>query len=72
MADLETFFNLPTDPDEFSVLLPPSALRKIDFSALEFATARRALVEYIKTYFPDDFNDFVSNNGVIMLLELLS
>jgi len=68
----ETFFNLPTDPDEFSVLLPPSELRKIDFSALEFATARRALVEYIKIYYPDDFNDFVSNNGVIMMLELMS
>lgn len=70
--DQKTLFDLPTSPEDFSVLLPPSELRKIDFSALEFATARRALVEYIKTYFPDDFNDFVSNNGVIMLLELLS
>ena len=67
-----TLFDLPVDPDEFSVLLPPSELRKIDFSALEFATARRALVEYIKTYFPNDFNDFMSNNGVMMLVELLS
>jgi len=73
MAETErTLFDLPVDPDQFSVLLPPSELRKIDFSALEFATARRALVEYIKTYFPDDFNDFVSNNGVMMLLELVS
>ncbi len=73
MADTEpTLFDLPVDPDRFSVLLPPSELRKIDFSALEFATARRALVEYIKTYFPDDFNDFVSNNGVMMLVELLA
>jgi len=68
----ETLFKLPTSPEEFSVLLPPSELRKIDFSALEFATARRATVEYIKTYFPNDFNDFVSNNGIIMLLELIS
>jgi uncharacterized phage protein gp47/JayE len=70
MATEPSYFDLPTDPDQFSVLLPPSELRKIDFSALEFATARRALVEYIKTYFPDDFNDFVSNNGVMMLVEL--
>jgi hypothetical protein len=71
MAD-ETLFQLPVDPDQFSVLLPPAELRKIDFSALEFATARRAIIEYIKTYYPNDFNDFVSNNGVIMLVELLS
>lgn len=72
MATEPTLFQLPVDPEQFSVLLPPSDLRKIDFSALEFATARRALVEYIKTYFPNDFNDFVSNNGVMMLVELLS
>ena len=68
----QTYFALPTAPEEFSVLLPPAALRKIDFSALEFATARRAVIEYIKTYFPNEFNDFVANNGIIMLVELLS
>lgn len=67
-----TLFDLPNTPDQFGVLLSPSDLRKIDFSALEFSTARRAVIEYIKTYFPDDFNDFVSNNGIIMLVELLS
>lgn len=71
-ADDTTLFQLPTNPDQFSVLLPPSELRKVDFSALEFSTARRAIVEYIKTYFPDDFNDFVSNNGIMMLVELLA
>lgn len=72
MPDRKTLFDLPTDPDGFSVLLPPSELRNIDFSALEFSTARRAVIEYIKMHFPDDFNDFVSNNGIIMLVELLS
>lgn len=65
-------FELPTSPEQFSVLLPVAELRQLDFSALEFATARKALVEYIKTYFPNDFNDFVSNNGIIMLTELIS
>ncbi len=68
----QTLFDLPNSPDQFSVLLPPSELRKVDFSALEFSTARRAIIEYIKTYFPDDFNDFVTNNGVMMLVELMS
>lgn len=72
MAETATLFQLPVDPEQFGVLLPPAELRKIDFSALEFSTARRAVIEYIKTYYKDDFNDFVSNNGVIMLVELLS
>lgn len=74
MADdlRENLFQLPIDPEQFSVLLPPAELRKLDFSALEFATARKAVIEYIKRYFPNDFNDFVSNNGIIMLVELLA
>lgn len=66
----ETVFNLPTEPQEFGIILPPAELRRINFSALDFVTLRRALVEYIKTYFPNDFNDFVASNGAIMFMEL--
>lgn len=72
MATEHTLFDLPNNPEEIDVLLPPSDLRKINFSALEFSTLRRALIEYIKTYYPDQFNDFVANNGIIMILELVS
>jgi hypothetical protein len=68
----ETIFSLPTEPDEFGVVLPPAELRRINFSALDFVTMRRALVEYIKTYFPNDFNDFVASNGAVMFLELVA
>tara|TARA_R100001244_G_scaffold25113_3_gene25519 strand:+ start:26749 stop:28389 length:1641 start_codon:yes stop_codon:yes gene_type:complete len=71
-APVNTFFNLPIDPDEFGVVLDPPNLRRIDFSALEFEEMRRALIEYIRTYFPELFNDFISSNGVIMLVELVS
>lgn len=71
MAD-ETVFDLPTEPDEFGVVLPPAELRRINFSALDFVTMRRALVEYIKTYFPNDFNDFVASNGAVMFMELVA
>lgn len=67
---VETFFDLPTEPDEFGVVLTPAKLRRLDFSALEFPTIRRAVFEYIKTYFPSRFNDFQSNNGIIMLAEV--
>lgn len=68
----KTFFELPTNPEEFGIVLEPARLRRIDFSALEYAEIRRVIIEYMKTYFPDIFNDFVANNGVIMLTELVS
>lgn len=68
----ETLFDLPNTPDEFGVILPPPNLRRLDFSGLDFTTARRAGVEYIKTYFPDDFNDFIASNGMMMLLEIIA
>lgn len=67
-----TLFDLPTQPEEFGVVLEPASLRRINFSALEYPELRRALIEYIQTYFPDQFNDFVANNGIIMLLELVA
>ncbi|MCK9558756.1 MAG: baseplate J/gp47 family protein [Candidatus Cloacimonetes bacterium] len=69
-SELEkTMFKLPLEPDEFSVMLPPAKLRRIDFSALDFDTSRRAIIEYIRTYYPDDYNDWVAHSGIMMLLE---
>lgn len=72
MSTEETLFDLPTSPDNFGVVLTPTNLRRIDFSGLDFTTARRAILEYIKTYFPDDFNDFIASNGIIMMTEILA
>jgi hypothetical protein len=68
----DTFFQLPTDPDGFSVKLPSADLRRIDFTALEFDTLVRSSVEYIKTYYPEQFNDWVENNGVVMMVDLIA
>ena len=67
-----TSFDLPNSPEEFGVILPPSSLKKINFTALEFETIRRAAVEYLRTYYPNEFNDFVADNSLIMILELVS
>jgi hypothetical protein len=71
MAD-ETFIDLPNSPQQIGVLLTPANLRNIDFSSLDFDTARRAILEYIRTYFPNDFNDFVASNGIVMLTEIIA
>lgn len=71
MAETQlTLFDLPTDPEEIGVLLPPARLRRVNFSALDFDTARRAIIEYIQAYYPNDFNDFVASNGVMMWMEI--
>lgn len=74
MSSLEynTIINLPITPEEIGVSLPPSRLRRIDFSALDFEALRRMCVEYVRTYFPDDFNDFILSNGFVMFMEIAS
>ena len=65
-------FKMPNVPEEFGVILAQPELRKLDFSALDYSTMLRACVEYIRTYFPNQHNDFYANNGIIMLIELVS
>jgi hypothetical protein len=72
MAQEQVLFRQPNAPEEFGVALAPAQLRRLDFSALDFEMMRRAGIEYIRTYFPNDFNDFFASNGVIMMLELVS
>jgi len=74
MADNQynTVIDLPIAPEEIGVSLPPSRLRRIDFSALDFEALRRSMIEYVRTYFPEDFNDFILSNGFIMFMEIVS
>lgn len=67
-----TLFDLPNSPEQFGIILPPAKLRRIDFSGLDFTTARRAIIEYIKTYYPDQFNDYVASNGIMMMTEIIA
>lgn len=65
-------FTLPVVPENFGAVLPAPSLRKIDFSGLDFETARRAILEYIATYYPNEFNDFASSSGIVMLTEIVA
>jgi len=68
----EININLPTQPRSFAVNLPNSRLRRLDFSALDYETSRQIIIEYIKTYYPNDFNDFVASNGLMILIDILA
>jgi hypothetical protein len=67
-----TLFDLPNSPEAFGVVLSPAKLRRLDFSGLDYTTARRAIIEYIQTYHPDQFNDFVASNGIMMITEIVA
>lgn len=68
---MDNYFRTPADPEGFGVALPDRVFRTIDFTALEFDTLMKAVTEYVRTYYRDEFNDFVANNGFMMLSEIV-
>jgi len=69
---MTTEIKLPTEPRSFAIDLPPANLRALDFSALDYNNARQSIIEYLRTYYPQDFNDFVASNGLIILIDIIS
>ena len=45
---------------------------QVDFQAYDFDSIRTALVEYIRTNFPENFNDYTESSEFIAILELLA
>ena len=48
------------------------AYSQVDFQAYDFDTIRNAMVEYIKTNFPENFNDYTESSEFIAIIELLA
>jgi hypothetical protein len=48
------------------------AFQNINFNAFDFFSIKQSMVEYIKTYFPETFNDFIESSEFIAILELFS
>ena len=44
----------------------------IDYTAYDFDTLKQALINYIQTYYPEDFNDYVESSEFIAIIELLA
>lgn len=70
-ANVVDYFQTPPDPEGYTQDFPRSSLRVIDYSALEYDTLQRAVIEYVKTYHRDEFSDFMASNGFMMLTELV-
>ena len=45
---------------------------EINFTAYDFDTIKAAMVEYLQSHFPEDFNDFIESSEFIAIVELLA
>jgi hypothetical protein len=48
------------------------AFQQVNFSAWDASTIKQSLVDYLKLYFPEDFNDFIESSELIMILEMFA
>ena len=48
------------------------SFRNADFKAYDFDTLRTAMIEYIRTNYPEDFNDFIESSEFIALIDLIA
>ena len=46
--------------------------QQVNFSAFDFNTIKESMIEYMKLYFPEDFNDYIESSEFIALLELFA
>ena len=48
------------------------AFQQINFNAFDFSTVKQSLIDYMKIYYPEDFNDFIESSEFIAVLELFA
>lgn len=48
------------------------AFQQINFSAWDYNTIKQSLVDYLKLYHSEDFNDFIETDEMVMIMELFS
>ena len=46
--------------------------READFQSFDFETLRKSMIEYLRTYYPEDFNDFTDSSEYIALIDLIA
>ena len=46
--------------------------QEADFTSYDFETLRKSMIDYIKLYYPEDFNDFTESSEFIALIDLIA
>lgn len=45
------------------------AFESVNFAAFDYATVKRSLIDYIKLYFPETFNDYIESSELVAIIE---
>lgn len=48
------------------------SFRNADFQSYDFQTLRKSMIDYLKTYYPEDFNDFIESSEFVALIDLVA
>ena len=48
------------------------SFREADFQSYDFETLRKTMIEYLRTYYPEDFNDFTESSEYVALIDLIA
>ena len=48
------------------------AFQQVNFAAWDFNTVKESLLDYLKLYYPEDFNDYIESSEFIALLEVFA
>lgn len=46
--------------------------RNADFQSYDYETLRKSMIDYLRTYYPEDFNDFTESSEYIALIDLIA
>ena len=46
--------------------------RSADFQSYDFETLRASMISYLRTYYPEDFNDFIESSEFIALIDTIA
>ena len=46
--------------------------READFQSYDYETIRKSMVDYLRNYYPEDFNDFIESSEYIALIDLIA
>ena len=48
------------------------SFRNADFQSYDFQTLRKSMIDYLRVYYPEDFNDFVESSEYIALIDMIA
>jgi len=46
--------------------------KQADFTSYDFETLRKTMIDYLRNYYPEDFNDFTESSEYIALIDLIA